>query len=469
MAVYPASVAFLLLWLWVSLKDPDKGVTVVLATLPFGMFAALSVGGLAILMPYLLATLTFTVFFLRRASGQIRAISVQRPGFYLLLYAVYGVFSAVVLVRFFAGDFLVFPLTFDRLGTKVSIFISSTMKPLAPVNSNISQTAYLVMSVLFFITAADVFRRRGPAILEKGLVWAAGLNIVLGALDMAGTDGILALIRTADYALGNELRIFGFPRVIGGFSEAAAFGAFSAALAGYFGASYLIGRRTSHGALAVGNVLCAMMAFSSTGYGALGVVVLLILLHARHFLGHGLSRAFGHWLIIMLAGALIALSIAVIATPFLDTAGDVVNRLFLQKAASTSGLERSAWARSGLNAFVQTWGLGAGVGSLRGNGMTSVLLGSVGLPGTVLFLCFLWSALGPVGRIGDPNGTRLFYSGRVGALTYLSALMVSGTTPDPSLILVSLAAVAARARQYPGLATGVGVSGSLKARGAVNG
>lgn len=451
MAVYPASAVFLLLWLWVTLKDPDKGVLVVLASMPFGMFAALSAGGLAILMPYLLASLTITVFFLRRFSGQIRGIHVPRSGFYLMLFGLYAVFSAVILVRFFAGEFLVFPLSFDRLGTRTSIFFSSTMKPLAPGNSNISQSVYVLLSVLFFIAAADVFRRRGPAILEQGLIWAGSINIGLGVLDMAGADTLLALIRTADYALGNELRVFGFPRVIGGFSEAAAFGAFSAALAGYFAPSYLIARRSSHGVLALGNAMGTVMAFSSTGYAALAVVVLLILLHARHFLGRGLSRAFGHWLVIMLALAVLALSAAVVMTPFLGTAGDVADRLFLQKAASSSGLERAAWARSGFDAFVQTWGLGAGAGSLRANGLAAVLLGSVGLPGTLFFLGFLWSALGPAGPIGDANGTRLFYAARVGALTMLSAMMVSGTTPDPPLLLVSLAAVASVARRYDAL------------------
>lgn len=448
MAIYPASAAFLLLWLWISLKDPDKGVSVVIAVLPFGMFAALSAGGLAILMPYFLAMLTTAVFLLRRLSGQIPGIRTARAGFWLALYGAYSVFSALILVRLFAGTFLIFPLTFDRLGTRTSIFYSSTMKLLAPVNSNISQVCYVLLSVFFFIVALNVFRRRGPRLLEQGLVWAAGLNIGLGVLDMAGADGLLSLIRTADYALGNEIRVFGFPRVIGGFSEAAAFGAFSAAIAAYFGASYLIGRRTLHGALAAGNALFTVFAFSSTGYAALTAAALLILLHARHFLGRGLSRAFGHWLIILLAAAVLALSLAVVATPFMSTAGDVADRFIFQKAASTSALERAAWARSGFDAFQQTWGLGAGVGSLRANGLASVLLGSVGVPGTLFFLLFLWRALGPVQPGMGPNRTRLFYAARVGALTYLSAMMVSGTTPDPTLMLITLAAVAAAARLY---------------------
>jgi hypothetical protein len=447
-------------------KDPDKGVSVVLAVLPFGMFAALAAGSMAILMPYFLAMLTTAAFLLRRFSGQIPGIRLSRSGIWLLLFGVYSVFSAIFLVRLFAGSFLVFPLTFDLLGTKVSTVFHSTMKPLSPVNSNISQTSYALLSVLFFIVAADVFRRRGPAILETGLVWAAGLNIMLGALDFAGADGVLSLVRTADYALGNEQRVFGLPRVIGGFSEGAAFGAFSAAMFGYFAPSYLIGRQARHGVLAAGNAVCTLLAFSSTGYAALIFALVLLVLHSRRFLGRGLSRSFGHWLVILASFAVLALCVAAVATPLMTTIGDIADRLFLQKAGSASGLERGAWARSGLNAFVQTWGLGAGVGSLRANGLASVFLGSVGIPGTLFFLGFLWSALGPVPPIANPNGRRLFCAGRVGALTGLGAMMVSATTPDPTLILVSLAAIASVARQYDDLPARTAARPPVPLRGA---
>ncbi|WP_137700404.1 hypothetical protein [Marimonas lutisalis] len=447
MTLYPVSLLFILIWLRVSLKDPDRGVSVALAALPFGMFAALAVGGLSVLMAHFLVLLCCGVFAIRWASGAIGRLHVPRAGILLLLFGLYSLFSAIILVRLFAGTFLVFPLSFDLKGTAVSIYFFSTMKPLAPSNSNIAQAGYILISIAFFLVMVNSLRRRGAEIIESGLVWAAGVNIALGAVDLVGLDNALSIIRTADYALNNEHALLGFARVIGGFPEASEFGAFSAAMFAYFATSFLISRRRGHGALALGSFTCALLSFSSTGYAALFAAAIMLALHARHFAVRGISWNIAHGMAVLLALALVGLSAALIATPFLETFMGLIDRLFFDKANSTSGLERAAWARSGLNAFVQSWGLGAGAGSLRANGLVAVLLGSVGLPGTLAFVAYLWSALGPFRAFGNVRAACFFYSARVAAITYLAAKLVSGTTPDPTLFLVAVTAIAAVARE----------------------
>lgn len=446
MTVYPVSAVFMLLWLWVTLKDPDKGLTVALAAFPFGMLAAVNAGGLSILMAHALAAMTLAVFALRRVSGRLAPMRVPPAGIYLWFFGLYALFSAIILVRLFSGTFLVFPMSFDLKGVAVSTAFYSTMKPLAVSNSNISQAGYILLSCIFFLVVADVLRRRGPAIVEAGLVWAAGLNVVLGFVDMLGADDLLSVIRTAHYSLNNHHVFFGFPRVIGGFAEASEFGAFSATMFAYFGLSFLIGRKRLHGQLALGNLACAALSFSSTGYASVFAAVIVILLSSRRFLGRGISWAFGHGVIFVPAIAGIGLSVALITTPLLDLVGEVTEFLFVEKAMSSSGLERMAWARSALNAFFQTWGLGAGVGSLRANGLIAVLLGSVGIPGTVAFIAFVWTAFRPIGSVDDANAMRYFHAARAAALTLLSAKLVSGTTPDPTLVLMAVAAVATHAR-----------------------
>ena len=447
MTVYPLTALFLLIWLRAYLRDPDRSISVALATLPFGMFAALAVGGLSVLITHFLVVLCCGVFAIRWAGGAIGRLWIPRAGIHLLLFGLYALFSAIILVRLFAGTFLVFPLSFDLKGTAVSIYFMSTMKPLAPSSSNFAQAGYILLSVGFFLVVVDALRRRGAAIVEDGLVWAAGLNIGLGLLDLIGLDEVLSLVRTADYALNNEHALLGFSRVIGGFPEASEFGAFSAGLFAYFAMSYLMSRRRGHGALAVGSLLCVMLSFSSTGYASLFAAMVLLLMHSHHFGARGMSWSVAHGMAIAPVLLILALSVAVITTPLLDVAQGLLDRLFFNKSISTSGLERSAWARSGLHAFVQTWGLGAGVGSLRSNGLVAVLLGSVGVPGMLAFLAFLWGALGPVGGFASTLGSTVFYSARVAALTYLSAKLVSGTTPDPTLFLMATAALASVARE----------------------
>ena len=210
---------------------------------------------------------------------------------------------------------------------------------------------------------------------------------------------------------------------------------------------YIAGRRSRDLWLAVGNLVLSAMSFSTTAYVALFVAVVLVVVQARRLLV-GMSRTFGHLLVTACAAVIFGGVCALILTPAADTTGDVFTNLFFEKSASNSGLERGAWARSAFDAFVQTLGFGAGVGSLRGNGLASVLLGSVGWPGTLAFIGFLWAAVGPVYSFRGVEMFGVFSAARVMVLIVLSGQLVSATTPDPTLLLVIFAALAAVLRQH---------------------
>ncbi|MBO9446711.1 hypothetical protein [Ruegeria sp. R14_0] len=449
MAVYPAAAAFLLLWLWLSVKNADNGVVMAIAMIPFGMFAAVVVGDLSILMANLLAVLSISLLVVRRAVRTAPGALFGLPpsGLYLLVFALYSVFSAIVLVRLFEGNFSVFPMTVTFVGPQVSIFFSSVMLPLQPSNSNIAQAIYILLSAAFFLSLVAVARRRGVAFAETGLVWAAALNAILGLLDFLQADMVLGLVRTADYALLNEHLIGQFSRVIGGYSEASGYGAASSAFFAYFAMSYLIVRKNSHGILAITNLIGALMALSSTGVVAVAGATFFVLLHFRVFLGFSMSRVFGHVLVLVLSVLAIFVSVSLLVPTVANSVSDVLDQLIYSKLDTLSGRERGAWSAAAFDAFVQTWGLGAGVGSLRGNGLASVLLGSVGVPGTVAFVLFLLSALGPPIRGADHEALRLYCAGRVCALTLLTAMLVSATTPDPGLFLMAATAICVAARE----------------------
>lgn len=448
MTIFPAAIVVLLLWALFSLRDADRGISVAIAVLPFGMFAALEANGLSVLAAHLLAALTLGVFCLRWIIGRVGGVRVTPAGLWICAFALYALFSATVLVRLFAGEFLVFPMTVDQLGISVSIFFPSTMKPLAPNNSNIAQAGYILLSSLFFLYMCHVLLKRGPHLVMAGMIWAAGLNIALGVMDMIGLDTVLAVIRTADYTLNNEQTILGIPRVIGGFAEAAAFGPVAATLFGFFSMAYMLERRTRDAALATGNGMLAVLSFSTTAFAALFVAVLLLVLHTRHVFGSGVTRTFGHLLVAGLALIVFVAGVAVLTTPLMDLVDGLITDLFVEKSQSASGLERGAWARAAFSACVETWGLGAGAGSLRGSGFASVVLGSVGLPGALMFMVFLWAALGPIPSAGLPiHQLTMLFAARVAALTCLSAMMVSATTPDPTLFLIVTLAISAVSRQ----------------------
>ena len=446
MVIYPAALLFIAIWLWVSIRDPDYGVSVVVATLPFGMFAAINLGGLSLLIAPLLALLTLFLFALRRVAHRGEPVSLNLSAVLILCFSAYAVFSAIILVRLFEGQFLVFPLNVDDTGTQISNAFFTTLKPVSPSNSNISQAAYILVAAVVFVVFSDITRRRGVRPIDVGLAWGAGLNITLAAVDFVGADAILTLIRTADYTLANQQTVLGVPRLIGGFSEPSSFGGISSVFFAYFATSYLVARRSRDGWLALGSLLCVVLAFSSTGYISLCAAAVLMLLHSKHFFTGQRSGHFAHYVIIAISAAFVVLSFVAIATPFMESAANFADELLFQKTASQSGLERFAWARYSLSAFVETWGLGAGVGSLRGNGLISVLLGSVGVLGTALYFAFLWSACGPVALPPAHQIVRPFVAARVAALTMTIGHLLASTTPDPGLMLISLVCICSTLR-----------------------
>ena len=350
-------------------------------------------------------------------------------------------------MRIFAGEFRVFSLSRSIEGARIDPAFASITVPLSPGSSNISQTFYVVLACGFFIVFCDFLRRRGPIAGESALRIAAFVNIVLGIIDMAQLDAVLAPFRTAAYTLANEQTMAGFPRVIGGFSEPSSFGTASAVFFAYFTSAYFQSRTMRDALPAVLSGFFVIVSFAATGIFAMGVACLILGFRARSVLRGGQSKDF-----LLLFSAITFVLVAIVAllvatTPLVDIAYNTFDRLVLAKADSMSGLERRAWAEGGLLAFRETWGLGAGVGSLRSNGMLPVFLGSVGIPGTLAYIVFLWYSVGLSAPVSDPVMRRIYLSARLGVVAKLSADFLSSTVPDPGLLLMAVAATALIARE----------------------
>ncbi|WP_145111614.1 hypothetical protein [Cereibacter sediminicola] len=447
MIFYPLSLAVLGIWLVLILRRLDDGFTVAIALLPFGMFAAIAlpaVGGLSLIASSLIAALTgglvIVASLLGRGAPVLTASTVV-----LGIYAAYAAFSAVVLVRLFSGQFEVFTLARSVQGVRINPFYASVPVPLRPGSSNISQTFYILLSFLAFLTLKDSLRRRGVAWGDRALAIAGALNIVLALMDLAKLDPILEQVRTAKYALANEQTMGGFARIIGGYSEPSAFGGASAAFFAYFMAAFIAGRRGRDLALGIGNGLCTIAALSATGLFAMGVAGMLIFFTALPAILRPQSRLVMIGSIVGVCLFVSGICLLLIFTPLPDVAGSLFERIFVAKADSSSGIERKAWAVSGLTAFRETWGLGAGAGSLRSNGLVAVLLGSVGLPGTLLLVAFLWLAVGRSWR-GAEAGT--YQAARAGVVALLAGAALSGTSPDPGLLMIVFCAIACAIREH---------------------
>ncbi len=115
--------------------------------------------------------------------------------------------------------------------------------------------------------------------------------------------------------------------------------------------------------------------------------------------------------------------------------------LLFDKASSQSGIERASWNAAALKNFFDTYGFGAGLGSVRASSFLVAVPANLGLPGVIFFGAFFWQALARAGRDGGPEAD-LRVAARNGCLGLLLAAAVSGALVDLGLQFYFLAGLA---------------------------
>lgn len=465
MVIYPAGMAVLLIWALASVRDLDRGVAISIALVSFGMLAPfrLPIGGMTPIASHVAAALSIGVLALwalvlimqRRVAPRI-ALS----GAVLIAFALYSIFASVFLVQFFAGDFLVFSFAREAVGERVSPLYPSMLTPLRRSASNVSQTLYLLISVAFFFAAVSIGLRRGPTYLIFALRMCAVFNLTLGALTVAGLGSFLAVIRTANYALLDFHTLSGVSRIIGGFAEASAFGAHSAMLAAIFLTHGAMVKSPHNLTLGGANAVLAALALSSTAI--VGLAALLVF-----FAAWGLATVLRplprRSALLLCSGGALAVLLAIVAGAMLwsDFVWQALDTLILSKSSSTSGLERGAQAANGFYAAWMTYGLGAGVGSVRANGIVSALLAATGIPGTALFIGFVYLSF----VSGVPHDLAARRTAQAGAFVSMAVGAMSSYSVDPGLLFMTCAAISiAACRELGGTAKSELVGGRASLR-----
>lgn len=124
---------------------------------------------------------------------------------------------------------------------------------------------------------------------------------------------------------------------------------------------------------------------------------------------------------------------------------DAINTVILTKLSSSSGVERSAWNAQALTNFLDTYGFGGGVGSLRASSFPIAVLGSIGIAGTFLYGAFILGVLVPVGP-GPAKQLRLSVAlqraARSACVALLIAASLTGALVDLGLQFFAFAALA---------------------------
>jgi len=415
------------------------------------------------------ATLTpghMAVFFLGLAviirqkgiEASFRGLVYPLPGFFLLALTIWAVFSGLTMPRLFANEIQVIPLTAEG-GQYVEI-------PLSPSAGNISQSFYFLVNLLIFgLTIAVVRTPRMLWNVVYGMLFVCLFNIGVAVVDSItytiGAPDLLSFMRNADYGQAHSQAVAGMKRLTGSYPEPSEF---AGATVGLFAFAFRLWRggiRPQLSALAsVALLVGVLLAFSTTGYVSLAVY-LFIVYWANFF---WIDRGFGNDVatklrryVVISFGPILALlfAIAVAIRPdLLNPIAAVFDDTIANKASSQSGIERTSWNLGGLRAFVESAGLGVGIGSMRLSSFVVALIATTGVVGVLLFSTFVYSVLRVTQRKNTlyPEVDQITAAARSGCFAFMLSASLAASTPDLGLLFFILAGMACaptvHVRQY---------------------
>jgi len=356
----------------------------VLLTL-FGATAAVALpalGGAAITPALLfLPFLTLHAIFARMRARE--PFTLSRPGTLLALIVIWGLISALVMPRVFSGETQVIVL--DRLSSR-----SPRLYPLRPLPTNVTQTVYLFGHLACFLSLRTLLRAQGRlAIFRNAVLLVAMLNIGAGMLNMIENllhlPSLLDYIRNAEgYGLAIEYSLGGLPRIHGTFPEASLFAYYSLPLF-----AFSLSLWTARAELRYSPYVCCgllvmlLLSTSATAYLGLlgyGVCYACVELPKR--------RVPKVLALVAAVGCVVVLGMYALeldATRHIDR---FVKATLLDKAESGSGQERAEWNAQAFRNFVETYWLGAGLGSCRASSFPLVVLSNLGVIGAIFFSLF---------------------------------------------------------------------------------
>lgn len=328
----------------------------------------------------------------RMTTSLVAAIAPFRPGFWLLLLVTYGVLSAAFLPRIFAGLSEVYAVA--RVENEVGVFLT----PLRPVNGNITQPVYLIGDLLCFLAVWSLSARREffRAVVHAAILTSV-LNVAFAGADLltyfTGTEYLLQFIRNANYTMLSEAEVSGLKRIVGSYPEASSYASYALGQFAFCIRLFMSGIYPKlTGSVAFLTFASLVGSTSSTAYAGLGVTFAVIYGGA---LLQTSMRSSPRNTVLFVGFAPLALLLTCLALMLQDGAWaaliDMLDRSLFTKLETNSGIERAAWNTQALINFIDTFGLGAGVGSVRASSFLAAVPANVGILGTFFYLAFLWT------------------------------------------------------------------------------
>ena len=365
-----------LLLLGLYLRGPV--VIGLIASLAFGSTAIVTLGSLGGSSPLIytcfVAILLLSIVFRTKVPRDIGTIFARSAAAWIVATIVsYAVVGSFILPRLFAGQ--------------TSAFVPSRLRggvlevPLEPVSGNITQTGYLVLGAATFLAIAILLvRNNSTEALRRGFFAWCILHATMGVIDLAtkivGAGDVLEPIRTASYVMLTQAEEAGFFRIAGAYSEASAFGGVTLACLAF---TLTYWRRTkSLPALSLATLLLVLLMLSTSSTAYVGAMLLSIPLACSVGRSILVGQLTSEDLLLIVLSILCIVGVMAIYlhTPeFFEPIIHLFETTVINKPLSASGQERAYWNYKSLQSFLDTGGLGIGLGSSRASSwLIAVLL-----------------------------------------------------------------------------------------------
>lgn len=320
-------------------------------------------------------------------------------------------------------------------------------------NENVNQLVYLAFNVLLAALIANQLVRRDAREMlwlgRAGVLAAFWFATFFVAWDWLSKHyGIFFpdafLHSNAFYAAAHSQAFGGVPRISGPFSEpsglAYAYGGFLF----HASAEFLVYRRAASFARMLIALAALTLSTSTTAYAVLGVWAVAAALWAAPLLGSALGRVPSLTIRRLAIPALAAIAVggaAVVADRSQEEIQTVVERALVGKTETGSFATRSGAEAMGLDALVDTYGLGVGLGSHRPNSLAMTLLSNTGVVGALAFLVFVCLVLRrpPSGQFATAAARRELWPVRALLLGFLLGHCISNPNLSNQILWLALA------------------------------
>lgn len=423
------------LWLWHLTKHDLLSMVLFLSI--FEAASGLNIAGLGV-APWVLV-LVF-VLFLQAARG------VPAPHFIPGL----NIVSVRLLLVFVAYAFLtgvINPFLFEGVPVLSSHGDMIHASPLAWGMANVAQLCYLLAAATLFFVA--IFSTREN--LQGALLWYVRGCVTASFFAFYQLANAVARIPYPSVVLYSNPRYVIYPaymidgmwRLNSTFTEASAMaGHLSVGIA--LCAWDVVTRPLRLGSLLALSVMTVslLLTISTSGYLALILIFIVIATLALRMLLR--TRTLTHVQAMLFLLCISCGGLLLVGSGAAATITKVVRSVFIEKEDSSSYRERTASNQAAMVTAKQTYYLGAGWGSVRCSSLGSGLLGTVGIPGVVLFVCFLASLLSPRARAAQPyRDDNLYGKSLFGVTIILFAMMIASNEPVMPILWVLFAGAAA--------------------------